>query len=66
MWDLVMNTFLNIAVLPQIFANWSFYFMYVVNTLGGAYKTQELIEKARNQLNIKDPLQTKKQLLNHF
>jgi hypothetical protein len=32
----------------------------------GAYKTQELIEKARHQLNIKDPLQAEKQLFNHF
>ena len=34
--------------------------------ISGAYKTQQIIEKARNQLNIKDPLQSEKQLLNHF
>jgi hypothetical protein len=34
--------------------------------ISGAYKTQQIIEKARNKLNIKDPLQAEKQLLNHF
>ena len=34
--------------------------------ISGAYKTQQNIEKARNQLNIKDPLQAERQLLNHF
>jgi hypothetical protein len=54
------------AVLPQIFANWWVYLGYFANTLMGAYKTQQIIEKARNQLNIKDPLQAEKQLLKHF
>ncbi|MFM6011028.1 MAG: DUF4339 domain-containing protein [Dolichospermum sp.] len=54
------------AVLPQIFANWYVYLLYFVNMLMGAYTTQQIIEKARNQLNIKDPLQAEKQLLNHF
>ncbi|MEI6331178.1 MAG: DUF4339 domain-containing protein [Pseudanabaena sp. ELA645] len=34
--------------------------------ISGAYKTQQIIQKARNQLNIKDPLQAEKQLLKHF
>lgn len=55
-----------IAVLPQIFSNWWFYLAYFANMLMGAYKTQQIIEKARNQLNIKDPLQAEKRLLNHF
>jgi hypothetical protein len=38
----------------------------IFNSLGGAYKTQELIEKARSQLNIKHPLQAERQLLKHF
>jgi hypothetical protein len=54
------------AVLPQIFSNWWIYLGYFANMLMGAYKTQQIIEKARNQLNIKDPLQAEKRLLNHF
>ena len=54
------------TILPQIFANWWFSLLAFFNAIYGAYKTQELIEKARNLLNIKDPLQAEKQLLSHF
>jgi hypothetical protein len=54
------------AVLPQVFANWWFYLMYFANALVGAYKTQQLIVKARSQLNIKDPLQAENRLRKHF
>ena len=54
------------TILPQIFANGWFSFLAFFNAIYGAYKTQELIVKARSQLNIKDPLQAEKQLLNHF
>lgn len=54
------------AILPQIFANWWCSLIYLLYMICGAYATQEVIQKARNQLNIKDPLQAEKQLLKHF
>jgi hypothetical protein len=54
------------TILPQIFTNWWFSFLAFFNVIYGAYKTQELIEKARSQLNMKDPLQAERQLLKHF
>ena len=54
------------TILPQIFADGLFSFLAFFNAIYGASKTQELIVKARSQLNIKDPLQAEKQLLNHF
>lgn len=58
---------LILSIITAIFPNWWWFSLVLfVNMIVGASKTQELIQKARNQLNIKDPLQAEKQLFNHF
>jgi len=58
---------LILSIMNTIFPNWWWFSLALLaNMIFGAYKTQELIEKARHQLNIKDPLQAEKQLFNHF
>jgi hypothetical protein len=58
---------LILSIMNTIFPNWWWLSLALLaNMIFGAYKTQELIEKARHQLNIKDPLQAEKQLFNHF